>query len=83
MRVIQIPVGMIVPNPEQPRKIFTDNELGELTNSIREFGVLQPLLVKKTEGRKFILIAGERRLRAAKLAGLSRVTFIIKELQES
>ena len=83
MRVIQIPVGMIVPNPEQPRKIFTDNELGELTNSIREFGVLQPLLVKKTEGRKFILIAGERRLRAAKLAGLSRVPVIIKELQES
>lgn len=83
MRVIQIPVGMIVPNPEQPRKIFTDSELGELTNSIREFGVLQPLLVKKTEGRKFILIAGERRLRAAKLAGLSRVPVIIKELQES
>ena len=82
MRVIQIPVGMIIPNPEQPRKIFTDSELGELTNSIREFGVLQPLLVKKAEGKKFILIAGERRLRAAKLAGLSRVPVIIKELQE-
>lgn len=82
MRVIQIPVGMIIPNPEQPRKIFTDSELGELTNSIREFGVLQPLLVKKAEGKKFILIAGERRLRAAKLAGLSRVPAIIKELQE-
>ncbi len=53
MRVIQIPVGMIIPNPEQPRKIFTDSELGELTNSIREFGVLQPLLVKKAEGKKF------------------------------
>lgn len=82
MRVIQIPVSMIIPNPEQPRKIFTDSELGELTNSIREFGVLQPLLVKKAEGKKFILIAGERRLRAAKLAGLSRVPVIIKELQE-
>lgn len=82
MRVIQIPVGMIIPNPEQPRKIFTDSELGELTNSIQEFGVLQPLLVKKAEGKKFILIAGERRLRAAKLAGLSRVPVIIKELQE-
>lgn len=82
MRVIQIPVRMIIPNPEQPRKIFTDSELGELTNSIREFGVLQPLLVKKAEGKKFILIAGERRLRAAKLAGLSRVPVIIKELQE-
>ena len=54
MRVIQIPVGMIVPNPEQPRKIFTDNELGELTNSIREFGVLQPLLVKN-RGQKIYI----------------------------
>ena len=66
MKVIQIPVSMIIPNPEQPRKIFTNNDLEELTNSILEFGVLQPLLVKKAEGKKFILIAGERRRRAAK-----------------
>ena len=82
MKVIQIPVSMIIPNPEQPRKIFTNNDLEELTNSILEFGVLQPLLVKKAEGKKFILIAGERRLRAAKLAGLSRVPVIIKDLQK-
>lgn len=82
MRIVQIPVEMIIPNPEQPRKIFTDTELEELTCSIKEYGVLQPLLVKKTEGKKFILIAGERRLRASKLAGLSRVPVIIKELAE-
>lgn len=82
MKVVQIPVDLIVPNPEQPRKVFTDNELEELTNSIREYGVLQPLLVKKAVGRKFILIAGERRLRASKLAGLQRVPVIVKDLDE-
>lgn len=82
MKVVQIPVELIIPNPEQPRKVFTDNELEELTNSIREYGVLQPLLVKRTEGKKFILIAGERRLRASKLAGLHRVPVIIKDLEE-
>lgn len=82
MKVVQIPVDLIIPNPEQPRKVFTDNELEELTNSIREYGVLQPLLVKKAEGRRFILIAGERRLRASKLAGLQRVPVIVKDLDE-
>lgn len=82
MRIVQIPTDMIIANPEQPRKIFTDSELEELTHSIKEYGVLQPLLVKKTEGKKFILIAGERRLRASKLAGLTRVPVIIKELTE-
>lgn len=83
MRIVQIPVDMIIPNPEQPRKIFTDEELEELTCSIKEYGVLQPLIVKKVEGRKFILVAGERRLRASKLAGLTRVPVIIRELHES
>ena len=82
MKVMQIPVEMIIPNPAQPRKIFTEDELEELTNSIREYGVLQPLLVKKGEGKRFILIAGERRLRASKLAGLHRVPVIIKDLDE-
>ena len=82
MKVVQIPVEMIIPNPAQPRKIFTEDELEELTNSIREYGVLQPLLVKKGEGKRFILIAGERRLRASKLAGLHRVPVIIKDLDE-
>ena len=82
MKVVQIPVEMIIPNPAQPRKIFTEKELEELTNSIKEYGVLQPLLVKRGEGKKFILIAGERRWKASKLAGLQRVPVIIKNLDE-
>ena len=82
MKVVQIPVSMIIANPEQPRKIFKDSELEELTKSISEYGVLQPLIVKKAEGRRFILVAGERRLRAASLAGLKTVPAIVKELQD-
>lgn len=82
MKVVQIPLSMIRTNPQQPRKIFTAEELEELTGSIREYGVLQPLLVKRGENRTFILIAGERRFRAAGRAGLERVPVIIKDLAE-
>ena len=82
LKVVQIPVSMIIANPEQPRKVFKDSELEELTKSISEYGVLQPLIVKKAEGRRFILVAGERRLRAASLAGLKTVPAIVKELQD-
>ena len=82
LKVVQIPVSMIIANPEQPRKVFKDSELEELTKSICEYGVLQPLIVKKAEGRRFILVAGERRLRAASLAGLKTVPAIVKELQD-
>ena len=81
MKVVQIPLRMIRPNPEQPRKIFTSEELDELAASIREYGVLQPLLVKRGPERTFTLIAGERRFRAAALAGLERVPVIIKDLE--
>ena len=83
MKVVQIPVSMISANPKQPRKVFKDSELEELTRSVSEYGVLQPLIVKRTEGRQFILVAGERRLRAATLAGLKTVPAIIRELQDS
>ena len=82
MKVVQIPISMIAANPEQPRKVFKDEELEELTKSISEYGVLQPLIVKRTEGRRFVLVAGERRLRAASLAGLKTVPAIVKELQD-
>lgn len=71
----------IVPNPFQPRKTFNDDSLQELAASIREFGVIQPLLVRR-QGDRFELIAGERRLRASKLAGLSEVPVIIRELDD-
>ena len=82
LKVVQIPVSMITANPEQPRKVFNDDELEELTKSISEYGVLQPLIVKRAEGRRFILVAGERRLRAAGLAGLKTVPAIVRELQD-
>ena len=82
MKVVQIPVSMITANPEQPRKVFKDEELEELTKSISEYGVLQPLIVKRAAGKRFILIAGERRLRAAILAGLKTVPAVVKEIQD-
>ncbi len=76
----EIDVDLIVPNPHQPRATFDEDALDELVLSLKEHGVLQPLLVttSNTEG-VYQLIAGERRLRAAKLAGLTRVPVIVKE----
>lgn len=71
----------IIPNPFQPRKTFNDDSLQELASSIREFGVIQPLLVRR-QGDSYELIAGERRLRASKLAGLIEVPVIIRELDD-
>lgn len=71
-RVLFLPVDAIVPNPNQPRSIFTKPELEELADSIRSLGVLQPLTVRRRDGQ-WELVAGERRLRAAKLAGLEQV----------
>lgn len=64
-----LPIDEITANPKQPRKQFSDESLEELAESIRNVGILQPLLIKKQDGQN-LLIAGERRLRAAKLAGL-------------
>lgn len=73
-----VPVENVVPNRSQPRKIFKEKDLFELAESIKENGIIQPLLVTEAEGGKFDLIAGERRLRAAKLAGLERVPVLVK-----
>ncbi|MCL2445724.1 MAG: ParB/RepB/Spo0J family partition protein [Oscillospiraceae bacterium] len=71
--VLQLPLGSISPNPNQPRRQFCPVELQGLAESIRENGILQPLAVRRLPNETFELIAGERRLRAAKLAGLERV----------
>ena len=76
--VIEIKTSRIVPNPAQPRKIFTDRSLETLSDSIKRHGVLQPLLVR-AYGEKYELIAGERRLRAAIAAGLETVPCIIRQ----
>lgn len=79
---MELGIDEIQINPKQPRKVFEEEELDELSSSIREFGVLQPLIVKKDSNGKYFLIAGERRLRASKIAGLSKVPVIVKEADE-
>lgn len=74
--------AIIDPNPHQPRTSFDEAPLAELAASIREYGILQPLLVTKAEKGRYQLIAGERRLRAAKLAGLAEVPVIERTLSE-
>ena len=77
----EIPTDTITPSPYQPRMVFSDTELDELTNSIREHGLMQPLLVRpSTTG--FELIAGERRWRAAMNANIQTVPVIIRELDD-
>ncbi len=73
-----VKISLVEPNREQPRKRFEEGALEELADSIRQFGVLQPLLVQKKEDY-YEIIAGERRWRAAKLAGLKEVPVIIRE----
>jgi ParB family transcriptional regulator, chromosome partitioning protein len=74
---LEVPVGMIRSNPRQPRRKFSEAALGELTESIKKTGILQPLVVRKTAGG-YELIAGERRLRAARNAGLERVPVVVR-----
>jgi ParB family chromosome partitioning protein len=77
-----IPINWIAPNKNQPRKYFDEESLSELADSIAKVGVIQPLTVKNAGAGKYELIAGERRLRASQIAGLSRVPCIIIEASE-
>lgn len=72
----------ITANPYQPRRIFDEEKLQELADSIREYGVVQPLVVRK-KGKKLELVAGERRLRAAKLAGIKKVPVLVREYTDA
>lgn len=72
-----VDVGLILPNPDQPRKFFDEEALNELATSIAQKGVLQPVIIRKDEEGKIFLVAGERRLKAAKIAGLERIPSII------
>lgn len=75
-------ISQIVPNKDQPRKLFKEAELSELSDSIKQNGILQPLLVRK-KGTKYEIVAGERRYQAAKLAGLEEVPVIIKDISDA
>ena len=78
--LIEAQVRAIAPNPHQPRMQFDEQTLRELANSIREHGLIQPLVVKRTGDDQFTLIAGERRWRAAILAGLETVPVVVKDV---
>ncbi|WP_240692988.1 ParB/RepB/Spo0J family partition protein [Campylobacter jejuni] len=77
-----IEIDQISPNPFQPRKNFDQEALGELANSIKEFGLIQPIIVFK-KNNKFILIAGERRLRAVKALGKKEILAFIADIDEN
>lgn len=80
-KVVEIDIDMIIPNPNQPRKVFQDNEISALAESIMQNGILQPLSVRRC-GESFELIAGERRLKAAKMCGFTVVPCIIHEISD-
>ncbi len=75
-------IGLVIPGKFQPRKIFNDHSLQELSNSIEKNGVLQPLIVRPLEKDKYEIIAGERRWRAAKMIGLKEIPVIIRAVDD-
>lgn len=83
-QVEEIAISSIVPNRQQPRKKFDEDSLRALSESIREHGVVQPLILRhdKDDDRKYELIAGERRLRAAKMAGLTTVSALVRDYSD-
>ena len=80
-RVLYLPIGQLRPNPSQPRRIFEAEGLRELSSSIEQYGILQPLTVRRTS-TGFELVAGERRLRAAQMAGLTEIPCIVMSMDE-
>lgn len=81
--LIDVDIDLIVPNPEQPRTNFDEAKLQELARSIRANGVVQPVLIRRLENGRFQLIAGERRWRAAQLAGLHRIQAVVRDVPDS
>ena len=80
--VQEVPISKIEPNPYQPRNHFDEESLAGLTASIRELGVLQPILVRELTPDRYALIAGERRWRAAKRAGLQHIPIIVRDVSD-
>lgn len=78
--VQEIAIGDIDPNPDQPRRVFQEESIAQLAQSIREQGVLQPILVTPEEGGRYRIVAGERRWRASRAAGLDAVPCLVRDL---
>ena len=81
-KTTEIPISLIKANRQQPRSVFAEEQLIELRDSIKEFGILQPVILKKEDSGNYMVIAGERRLRAAAMAGLEKVPAIIRDATE-
>jgi len=80
--VVQLPLHIIRPNPNQPRRVFDHDTLKELSESIREYGVIQPVTVRKMRDGTYELVAGERRLKACGLAGMLKIPAIIIDMED-
>ncbi|WP_206831328.1 ParB/RepB/Spo0J family partition protein [Alicyclobacillus fructus] len=81
-QIVQIDIRDLRPNPYQPRRTFNEEKLQELCDSIREHGILQPLIVRRSQVKGFDIVAGERRYRAAKMAGLQVVPAVVRDLSD-
>ena len=79
----EVPISSISPNPRQPRTVFDEDALNELIASIKEIGILQPPVVRRVSEGRYELIMGERRLRAAKAAGLTTIPVIIRQTPDN
>ena len=81
-KIMEIDVSSIKPNPKQPRKTFDPDALMDLSSSIKAQGVLQPILVEEIADNVYVIVAGERRFRAAKLAGLRKIPCIVRSFSD-
>src|SRR5213592_2900995 len=81
--LMEVPVNAVAPNPKQPRTRFDDETIATLAASIREVGILQPVIVRRSGDGRYELIAGERRLRAAKAAGLASVPIVLRDSEDA
>ena len=75
----EVPINAIKPNPKQPRQVFDEEALAELEHSIREFGLMQPIVVRELPGDEYELVMGERRLRASQQAELEKIPAIVRQ----
>ena len=80
--IIYLPLDRVQANPYQPRRIFERTSLDELANSIKEYGVMQPISVRLINGHRYELVAGERRLRASKIAGVGSIPAIVINISD-
>ena len=80
--LIEVDIDLVRPNPNQPRKHFDEDALHELSDSIKKHGMIMPIVVNKMEGGRYMIIAGERRYRAAKMAGKTTIPVVVREYSD-